>query len=458
MPRSRPGDADVSRALRAIDQAPGTRCALIGPEMTTVWATDALAATLGYRPGEFIGHSVLEFLHPGDLAVVADAIGAQRELTGVLSVGRGVDQRGFDVRVRANDGEWIRFECTAGNFFDDPAVNGLLIHLRPVNERTDLRMAVELIAKGVPLQESLALLADHADAMRTDRMTAIVHWNDDEPVAITRLGRVEPDGTDPEQLCAELVDEVLWSEVRDWGIPVSFLSLDALDAPIADAARRLGFESLVVEPLIAPASDEAIGALVVWRRHGGAGRAAVAQVAPMMERLAVLAIATDRITRTLRHRATTDHLTGLANRSTFERRTADCLEAGTAVIYIDLDDFKPVNDRYGHHAGDTVLAEIGTRIGSCVRATDVVARIGGDEFAVLCPSGLSLDEIVHIGHRIVNTASRPIDLGNDAVTVGASVGIAVARAGDSLVEVLRRADRALYAAKAAGKGDVRLAA
>lgn len=68
-------------ALRAINQAPGMRAALIGPEMTTVWATEALAATLGYEPTDFIGHSVLEFVHPGDLAVVADAIGARRELT-----------------------------------------------------------------------------------------------------------------------------------------------------------------------------------------------------------------------------------------------------------------------------------------------------------------------------------------------------------------------------------------
>jgi len=114
-----------------------------------------------------------------------------------------------------------------------------------------------------------------------------------------------------------------------------------------------------------------------------------------------------------------------------------------------------VNDALGHRAGDAVLIELADRLARVVRNGDVVARLGGDEFAVLCPDLTTDDDLVSIADRIIATASEPVVVGEDQVSVGASVGIATAptveveQNPDSLVDL---ADRALYQAKAAGRG------
>jgi diguanylate cyclase (GGDEF)-like protein len=151
--------------------------------------------------------------------------------------------------------------------------------------------------------------------------------------------------------------------------------------------------------------------------------------------------------RTLVHQARHDHLTGLLNRAGLLGLLDDRVVAGipSAIAYLDLDRFKPVNDLYGHEAGDHVLREVGRRLHATVRGSDAVARIGGDEFVVL--SDGDSDDVERMAERLVEAVSRPIDLpGGEIVRLGASVGWA----GSDTVsagELLRRADVALYLAK-----------
>jgi diguanylate cyclase (GGDEF)-like protein len=161
------------------------------------------------------------------------------------------------------------------------------------------------------------------------------------------------------------------------------------------------------------------------------------------------------------HAALHDSLTGLANRANFFARIDDALDAEgqlVGVLYVDLDGFKPVNDHFGHGVGDQVLVTIARRLEHAVRPTDVVARLGGDEFVDLCPVVGSDAEVQAIAQRLVEQAEQPIDVDGHAVQIGASVGVAVARArscsSDSLVEA---ADAALYAVKGGGKGGWHLA-
>ncbi|MFE1602779.1 putative bifunctional diguanylate cyclase/phosphodiesterase [Methylobacterium sp. ID0610] len=157
--------------------------------------------------------------------------------------------------------------------------------------------------------------------------------------------------------------------------------------------------------------------------------------------------------------AETDVLTGLANRGLFQARLA-ALDAPRpdsrigALLLIDLDGFKPVNDTYGHAAGDVCLREVADRLRMVCREADLVARIGGDEFAVLL--GPSTDPAAgeRVAMRIVGTLRAPITLGDHAVRLGASVGIAVPD-GCGGPDLFVRADLALYAAKAAGKNTFR---
>ena len=162
--------------------------------------------------------------------------------------------------------------------------------------------------------------------------------------------------------------------------------------------------------------------------------------------------------RTVEAQATTDQLTGLANR----RRFYDCWQTAlhgqvgpTALLYIDLDGFKPVNDALGHEAGDAVLAGVADRIREVVRVGDVVARLGGDEFAVILP--WTGDETAGVvASRIVASIAEPFATPFRPVNIGASVGVITALQGADADGELRRADTAMYAAKAAGRGRVHL--
>ena len=158
----------------------------------------------------------------------------------------------------------------------------------------------------------------------------------------------------------------------------------------------------------------------------------------------------------LRHQAFHDVLTGLANRSLFRDRLGHALARAarggrpTAVLYLDLDDFKAVNDRLGHAEGDRLLVAVAERLRSATRDGDTVARLGGDEFAIIVEETNPTEASLAAG-RILEEVARPFDLGERQVAARASIGIAIRLAdGGDADELLRRADIAMYAAKARG--------
>ncbi|GAB3268527.1 diguanylate cyclase domain-containing protein [Kineosporia babensis] len=170
-----------------------------------------------------------------------------------------------------------------------------------------------------------------------------------------------------------------------------------------------------------------------------------------------------QLTERLRHEASHDPLTGLPNRQVLRRQLEDALaqppaSGAVAVLYVDLDGFKAVNDGRGHATGDELLVQVADRIAACVRASDVVSRLGGDEFAVLLPRVNDLDTARAIGERIVTALALDFDIDGVPCRIGASIGIALSppdspRAGDA-PDLLNAADEAMYQAKRAGKGRV----
>jgi diguanylate cyclase (GGDEF)-like protein/PAS domain S-box-containing protein len=158
----------------------------------------------------------------------------------------------------------------------------------------------------------------------------------------------------------------------------------------------------------------------------------------------------------LRHQAFHDVLTGLANRSLFRDRLGHALDRAargarpTTVLYLDLDDFKAINDRLGHAEGDRLLVAVGDRLRAATRAGDTVARLGGDEFAIIIEE-TEPAEAEQAATRILEALVPPFDLGDRQVVARASIGIAIRTAdGGDADELLRRADIAMYAAKARG--------
>jgi diguanylate cyclase (GGDEF)-like protein/PAS domain S-box-containing protein len=151
----------------------------------------------------------------------------------------------------------------------------------------------------------------------------------------------------------------------------------------------------------------------------------------------------------LRHEATHDALTGLANRVLFGRRLAAEVTGGVALLHIDLDGFKPINDTYGHHAGDGVLVRVAERLAAALPAGAVAARLGGDEFAALLPgAGQAAADLV--ADRFRAALGEPIEVDGQPLTIGASIGV-VAGAGVDPEALLREADEAMYRIKHAAR-------
>ena len=241
---------------------------------------------------------------------------------------------------------------------------------------------------------------------------------------------------------------------------------DGVGGALAGHLKQLGVCEAMLAPL--PGERRVIGAVLLANRLGtGAGGFARADLKlfQTLSQQTGAELGQDQLTRKvtemrelqveLEHQAFHDPLTGLANRLLFMNRVDFVLKRRTgnaAVIYVDLDNFKPINDTYGHDAGDAVLKAAGERLMGSLRPSDTAARLGGDEFAVLLVD-IPEEHIGVVADRIVGNITKPLEFDGRELLVGASLGVASAASGtldaDSLV---RNADVAMYVAKHGGKG------
>lgn len=166
----------------------------------------------------------------------------------------------------------------------------------------------------------------------------------------------------------------------------------------------------------------------------------------------------DALHEALHERALHDPLTGLANRALLRERLQEAADRAArgyafALLYLDLDHFKAVNDRLGHARGDQLLVQVAARVRAQIRPCDTLARLGGDEFALILSGIVAIADAGVVARRIVDAVAAPFDLGGEIARVGTSIGIAVQleRPACSIDDVAERADRALYCAKHAGR-------
>jgi diguanylate cyclase (GGDEF)-like protein len=232
------------------------------------------------------------------------------------------------------------------------------------------------------------------------------------------------------------------------------------DATERDRLSALGRKVMLLLPLVAHAEPVGVAELTSTKsRSIDERRLALARTLAFE---AAMAIENGRLYHELRERALHDPLTGLANRSLFFDRVSHAIarvarqpDALVAVLYVDLDEFKAVNDTLGHARGDRLLVLVAERLLTAVRGSDTVARLGGDEFALLLEDLASADAALVVAERALSLLTKPFELHGQSVNMSASIGVALRTKGGFGAEALtNEADVAMYEAKRSGKGRV----
>ncbi len=265
------------------------------------------------------------------------------------------------------------------------------------------------------------------------------------------------------------IDALILAYNLGWGAVALHPRANDLAAAAPDQTGRPGWPRLAalsIASLIAPAvlilqvTNNWFGEVVVTSASAAVlFLLAVARMAGLIVQLEKVLAQRHALQDELSYRATHDELTKLANRREFTERLDRELQhhpdGGVTVLFLDLDQFKAVNDTLGHGAGDTLLTVVADRIRTELRADDVVARLGGDEFAVLLGApALDREQLHVVTARLAFAVGLPVQMDHLDVRVGVSIGTAIATPGQTLEQLLHNADRAMYATKAATKATV----
>jgi diguanylate cyclase (GGDEF)-like protein/PAS domain S-box-containing protein len=397
------------RWFRALIEHSSDLVTLLDVEGRVVFASPASRNLLGIHEEDLLGEHPLEHIHPEDRPFAAGLLDRAYALPGVVEP--------IEARFRHRDGEWRWFEVLAENLLDTPEINGVVVHARDV---TDRRRAQEELATREARFRSLVQHAADLIAI----VDGELRFTYVSPAARTMLG------IDPASLVGRpIADVVRVDELFDG----PRLRRVVPEASIRDAGGRWRTAEVTLTDL---RRDPAVGGIVLNARDVSERK--------MLE-------------SKLRHLALHDPLTGLANRNLFNQRLAAALASGgepVGVLYIDVDDFKALNDGLGHTQGDDALCQLAERVVACTRNGDLAARLGGDEFAVIVRGDTSV--AMDVGARILAAAREPMVVQGREVNLPVSVGAAVGDADATAESLMRDADIAMYAAKSDGKDRARL--
>jgi diguanylate cyclase (GGDEF)-like protein/PAS domain S-box-containing protein len=394
-----------------------------------LWANHAAERLFGLSREASIGMLGTEFVHPDDL-----------ELAGVCLTTVPAQEVGASVEVRVRaEGSWRLVEVV-GSPVSFGGVESVALCIRDLTERRRRERAGDETAaiREDELKRALSVLNATLDST-ADGILIV-----DADGKITSHNRCFAEMWQlPDHILASGDDneaiEYVVSQLRE---PDAFVRrvLETYAQPEIETHDTIEFlDGRVFERLSRPQriGDSIVGR--VWAFHDVTDR--------------------KRLEDDLSHQAFHDSLTGLANQALFVDRLEHAVVRSTrsaddiAVLFMDLDAFKTVNDSLGHAAGDRLLIEVAARLQGCLRDSDTAARLGGDEFAVLVENLANKEQAVAVARRIIREMQRPIMLDGKEVTPSLSIGIAYCRRPADAHQLLRNADLAMYTAKGRGRGE-----
>jgi len=416
--------ADEEAKFRSLMQNAAAVTMLVSSDGTVAATSAALTRLLGHDPelvaGAPLANIVDEADHEALSAALADATdrGTRRDEVPLV----------VEVRLRnRRDGTTVPFALTIVNLLEDPTVEGLVISAHDLSDRaaieSELRNTLSLLNATLDSTADGILVVDNSGRITSFNRSFTEMWRVPESILDTR---------DDAVALQSVLDQVAEPEAFLEKVKELYADLEAESSDTVEFKDGRVFERT--------SKPQRVDGHIVGR---------VWSFSDVTDR--------KRLEAELAHQAFHDSLTGLANKALFRDRVEHALArrqrtgGRVGVLFVDLDNFKTVNDSLGHNRGDQLLAAVADRIRKCLRSSDTAARLGGDEFAVLLEDISTTADAEVAADRIITTLTRPFRLAEMDLTISASVGIAFDAPEADVDHVLRNADLAMYQAKAAGR-------
>ncbi|HXQ60861.1 MAG TPA: EAL domain-containing protein [Acidimicrobiales bacterium] len=410
------------RRFRALVQSSSDLVFAVDQTGAVTYASPSCTNVLGYEPDSLLGSERGMLVHEDDIDSLRSKLGQT-----VGTSGKSVE---FLIRVRHRDRTWRWLEGLATNLLDDPAVAGVVINARDVTERRarlERQAAISDLGREALRATTLAAVVTSA----TDAITRILRPLECRIVGIFEAGSSEEQPLDEQTEMPHALGRLAESD-----------GPKRLRVPMGEPERPLGYIE-ISQGAFTTADDE--------------------QFVESVSGVVLSATVRFRAEEAIRHQAMHDPLTGLPNRALFNDRLEHALRRRTrasgyvAVMIVDLDGFKNVNDSLGHLAGDALLIAVANRFTTSLRGFDTIARLGGDEFAILVDDLDAADQAGRLAQRVLDALVGPLPLPDQEVAISASVGIAMTDRSDTKADrLLSHADAAMYQAKREGKACYRV--
>lgn len=429
--------------FKAIVETAANPFVVVDDQLILRYASASLEMLLGFKPEEWIGRSVTTLLSPDSLHLA---------LSGISEIGMGSRSPnwvGAPLRLFLTnaDGESVPVDVYSRDT-SRTGIGGALVQLVRAGAPQTMSDAVDTLLEGKDFDLALSLLTSLVEHDITESAASLGSaWDGERFGHCAGYGRVLS-LTALESTDRDAIQEVLASSHRVADI------LGALSPTTQEAASNRGWKACWCAPVPADQGEDRTAAMFIWRGEEGPPGVIFRDAIKNAVNLARLAIRWMGQQQGLNWSATHDQLTGLTNRAEFQNHLDATTGQPRAVLFCDLDDFKPINENFGHRVGDRVLHAVAARLkGVC--SDCVVARLGGDEFAVLLRSEPSLEGARGVAEAIRAIFDDPIAIEGNTVDLGVTIGLAFDPAGTTDSDhLMDHADALLRRGKVDGKNTI----